>query len=213
MRRMIGNGGNRKGEHNRMRFTTGCLLLVMMLTASPTQGKQSQFKASFPTGVPSSTPLALTLHEAIDRGMKTNLGLLVSDSASEIARGERVRALSALIPQLNARAGETVEQLSLKTVGLNLNIPGIAIPTITDPFHYTDVRAYASWTAFNYSALKRYSASQERRRAAQLSVLDARDLVVQAPANGYLHTIAAPSPLPPLPPPHHPPPSPHPPPL
>ena len=112
-----------------MRFTTGCLLLVI-LTASTTHGQQNQFQGSVPTGVPSSTPLALTLHEAIDRGMKTNLGLLVSDSASEIARGERVRALSALIPQLNARAGETVEQLSLKTVGLNLNIPGIAIGTI-----------------------------------------------------------------------------------
>jgi outer membrane protein TolC len=172
-----------------MRFTTGCLLLVM-LTASTIHGQQNQFQGSVPTGVPSSTPLALTLHEAIERGLKTNLGLLISDSTDEIARGERLRALSALIPQLSARAGETVEQLNLKTVGFNLNIPGISIPTIAGPFHYTDVRAYASWTAFNYSALKQYRASQESKRAAQLSVLDARDLVVQATANGYLQIIA-----------------------
>src|SRR5713101_974334 len=172
-----------------MRFTTGCLLLVI-LTASTTHGQQNQFQGSVPTGVPSSTPLALTLHEAIDRGMKTNLGLLISDSANEIARGERLRALSALVPQLNARAGETVEQLNLKTVGFNLNISGVSIPTIAGPFHYTDLRAYASWTAFDYSALKNYSASQESKRAAQLSVLDARDLVVQSTANGYLQIIA-----------------------
>src|SRR6202030_1711650 len=54
----------------------------------------------------------------------------------------------------------------------------------------TDVRAYVSWTAFDYSALKNYRASQESKRAAQLSVLNARDLVVQAAANGYLQIIA-----------------------
>src|ERR1700730_14478403 len=172
-----------------MRFTTGCLLLVI-LTAPTIHGQQNQFQGSVPTGVPSSSRLTLTLHEAIERGLKANLGLLISDSANESARGERLRALSALIPQLNARAGETVEQLNLKTVGFNLNIPGISIPTIAGPFHYTDVRAYASWTVFDYSVLKNYSASQESRRAAQLSVLDARDLVVQSTANGYLQIIA-----------------------
>jgi len=172
-----------------MRLTTGCLLWVM-LTASTLDGQQNQFQGSVPTGVPSSTTLALTLHDAIDRGLKTNLGLLMSDSASEIARGERLRALSALMPQLNGRAAETVEQLNLKTVGFNLNIPGVSIPTIVGPFHYTDVRAYASWTAFNYTALKNYSASQDTKRAAQLSVLDARDLVVQATAHGYLQIMA-----------------------
>src|ERR1700674_3520305 len=98
-----------------MRFTTGCLLFVIL--PASIHGQQNQFQGSVPTGVPSSTPLALTLREAIERGMKTNLGLLISDSANEIARGERLRALSALIPQLSGRAGETVEQLNLKTVG------------------------------------------------------------------------------------------------
>jgi outer membrane protein TolC len=172
-----------------MRLTTGCLLWVM-LTASTLHGQPTQFQGSVPTGVPSSTPLALTLHDAIERGLKANLGLLMSDSTNEIARGDRLRALSTLMPQLNGRAAETDEKLNLKTVGFNLNIPGISVPTIVGPFHYIDVRAYVSWTAFDYTALKNFSASQETRRAAQLSVLDARDLVVQATANGYLQIIA-----------------------
>jgi outer membrane protein TolC len=172
-----------------MRITIGCFLLVL-LTGPTLVGQQNQILGSVPTGVPSSTPLTLTLHEAIDRGLKTNLGLLISDSANEFARGERLRALSKLIPQLNGRAGETDAQLDLKTGGFNLQIPGISIPTVVGPFHYTDVRAYASWTAFDYAALKQYSASRESQRAAQLSVLDARDLVVQATANGYLQIVA-----------------------
>ena len=172
-----------------MRFTTGCLLWVI-LTASTLHGQQTQFRGSVPTGAPSSTPLALTLHDAIERGLKTNLGLLLSDSATESARGERLQTLSALIPQLSGRAGETDETLDLKTVGFNFHFPGVSVPTVVGPFHYTDVRAYASWTAFDYTALKNYSASRENQRAARFSMLDARDLVVQATANGYLQIVA-----------------------
>jgi outer membrane protein TolC len=171
-----------------MRFTIP--LLFVFLTTSTILGLQNQFSGSVPTGVPSSTPLALTLREAVDRGLRTNLGLLISDSENETARGQRVRALSALMPQLSSRISESVEQLNLETVGFNVHIPGISIPTITGPFHYTDVRTAASWTVFDYSARKNYTVSQESKRAAQFSVLNARDLVVQAAVNGYLKIIA-----------------------
>jgi outer membrane protein TolC len=171
-----------------MRFTH--YLVAGFLTASSVFGQQGQFQGSVPRGTASSTPLALTLHDAIDRGLKTNLGLLISGSASESARGQRLQALSALLPQAHAQAGETVEQLNLKTIGFNFTIPGASIPTIVGPFQYTDVRAYATWNAFDYSAIKNYRSAQENRRAAQLSVLDARDLVVQAVASAYLQIIA-----------------------
>jgi len=171
-----------------MRFTH--YLVAGFLAASSVFGQQGQFQGSVPRGTASSTPLALTLHDAIDRGLKTNLGLLISGSASESARGQRLQALSALLPQAHAQAGETVEQLNLKTIGFNFTIPGASIPTIVGPFQYTDVRAYATWNAFDYSAIKNYRSAQENRRAAQLSVLDARDLVVQAVASAYLQIIA-----------------------
>jgi outer membrane protein TolC len=172
-----------------MRLLQG-FLVWGLLTASTAVSQTSQFQGSVPAGNASSTPLALTFHDAVDRGLKANLGLLVSDSASESARGERLQRLSALLPQLDARGGETVEQLSLKTIGFNLNIPGVNIPSIVGPFHYTDLRAYASWNAFDYSARKDYRSAVESRRAAQLSVMDARDLVVEATASAYLQIIA-----------------------
>jgi outer membrane protein TolC len=134
--------------------------------------------------------LALTLHDAIDRGLKANLGLLSGETANETTRGQRLQALSSLLPQVHAQISETEEQLNLKTLGFNITIPGVHISSISGPFHYTDVRAYASWSAFDYSARKNYRSAQESQRAAQLSVMDARDLVVQATASAYLQIVA-----------------------
>jgi outer membrane protein TolC len=153
-------------------------------------GQQIQFQGSVPSGAATGTPIALTLRGAIDRGLKTNLGLLVSDSASEIARGQRLQSLSALLPSVNGQVSQTEEQINLKTFGFNFSFPGVQIPTIVGPFHYTDVRAYASWNAFDYTARKNYRSAQEAARAARLSAQDARDLVVQAVAASYLQIIA-----------------------
>ena len=172
-----------------MQLTRGYLFLGF-LGASTLMGQQSQFQGSVPGGTATSAPLALTLHDAIDRGLKANLGLLVSDSASETSRGQRLQALSALLPEAHAEVSETDEQLNLKTLGFNIMIPGVNINPISGPFHYTDVRAYASWSAFDYAARKNYHSAQENSRAARLSVTDARDLVVQATASAYLQITA-----------------------
>jgi outer membrane protein TolC len=160
------------------------------MAASAMPGQQSQFQGSVPQGAASSAPLALTFQEAIDRGLKANLGLLVSGSASETSRGQRLQALSALLPQMHAQVSQVEEQLNLKTFGFNFVIPGVSLPSIVGPFHYTDARAYASWDAFDYTALKDRRSAQENNRAAQLAVMDARDLVVQATASVYLQIVA-----------------------
>ena len=163
---------------------------VSLFAGSVLFGQQAPFQGSVPTGVASPTPLALTLRDAIDRGLRTNLGLLLSGQASETARGERLRALSALLPQVTGALNENVEQIDLKTRGINFQIPGISIPAVVGPFHYSDARAFASLSVFDYSLRKSYRAAQEGERAAQLSVKDARDLVVQSVANAYLVVIA-----------------------
>src|SRR5579864_1148804 len=117
----------------RIAFALGLLLAPELLCQ-----QQGQFQGSVPTGTASPTPLALTLRDALDRGLRTNLGLLLSGQASEAARGERMKSLSALLPQLNGAVAENVEQLNLKTIGFNLQIPGVTIPTVVGPFHYTD---------------------------------------------------------------------------
>ena len=165
--------------------------VALLAGSALSSGQQVQFQGSVPSGVASPTPLSLTLREAVDRGLKANLGLLLSGQASETARGERLRSLSALLPQVNGAISENVEQIDLKTRGISFHLPGgFSTPTIVGPFHYTDARAYASFSVFDYSLHKSHRAAQESERAAQLSFKDARDLVVQSVANAYLLVIA-----------------------
>jgi outer membrane protein TolC len=161
-----------------------------LLAALTLPAQQYQFQGSVPRGVASPDPIRLTLRDAIDRGLQTNLGLLVSDTNSDIARAQRLQALSALLPTVNGHLSQTYEQLDLKTIGFNLSIPGVTIPTVVGPFHYTDARASASWNIFDYSNLKNHRSAKETERAARLSAQDARDLVVQAVASSYLQIIA-----------------------
>src|ERR1700722_16373113 len=163
---------------------------VAMFAGSALFGQQTEFQGSVPTGVASPTPVALTLQDAIDRGLRNNLGLLLSGQASESARGERLRSLSALLPQVTGAVSENVEQIDLQTHGINFHLPGFSTPAVVGPFHFTDARAYASFSVFDYSLRKSHRAAQEGERAAQLSFKDARDLVVQSVANAYLLVIA-----------------------
>ena len=163
---------------------------IVLFAGSVLLGQQAQFQGSVSTGVASPTPIALTLRDAIDRGLRTNLGLLLSAQASETARGERLRSLGALLPKLTGAISENVEQINLKTHGIDFHLPGFSTPTIVGPFHYTDVRAYASFNVLDYGLRKSYRAAQEGERASQLSFKDARDLVVQSVANAYLLVIA-----------------------
>jgi len=166
-----------------------------LLFASALLGQQSsQFQGSVPAGSASPTPLALKLDDAIQRGLQTNLGLLVRDTTSQTVRAERVRALSALLPQVTGKVAETEEQLNLQTVGFIFKfptIPGFAgIPTIVGPFRYIAAQADVSAKVFDWNARKNLTAARANEEAARLSVQDARDLVVQAVTNAYLQIIA-----------------------
>jgi len=168
--------------------------LGLALLFSPVLAGQqaTPFQGSIPTGSVSTTPLALKLDDAIQRGLRNNLGLLDRETATLTARAERIRALSALLPQVTGALNETVQQLNLKTLGLGAgSIPGLSgIPAIVGPFSYSNVQANVSAPVFDWSARKSLSSARRNEEAARLSVQDARDLVVQAVANAYLLIIA-----------------------
>lgn len=116
-------------------------LVAVVLVASTMLGQQAQFQGSVPTGTASPTPISLTLADAIDRGLRTNLGLLLSGQVSEAARGGRLKALSALLPEVTGEVSETVEKTDLKSRGIDFHLPGgFNTPAVVGPFHYTDAR-------------------------------------------------------------------------
>jgi hypothetical protein len=141
--------------HRRCCFVSACIALFSgSALCQQALGQQAQFQGSVPMGVASPTPVALTLRDAIDRGLKTNLGLLLSGQVSESARGERLRSLSALLPQVTGAVSENVEQINLLTKGINFHVGSFSSPAIVGPFDYTDARAYASFSVFDYSLRK-----------------------------------------------------------
>jgi outer membrane protein TolC len=154
-------------------------------------GQQNFYQGSVPEGTASPTRLSLSLDDAIRRGLKTNLGLLESEQASQTARAERIQALSVLLPQVTGSLTETDEQLNLKTVGINVQPnPFVRIPTIVGPFAYTEAQANVTAKIFDWSARRNLKSARANEEAARLSVLGSRDLVVQAVANAYLLVIA-----------------------
>jgi outer membrane protein TolC len=132
-------------------------------------------------------PRKLSLDEAIQLGFKNNLTSLQAGTSNSLARVERIRALSALLPSVNASAGEYVQEINLATYGFRF--PGF--PTIIGPFGYSDVRASASMNLLDWSARKNLRAKEQNQKAVEFSGQDARDLVVEAVANSYLSIIAA----------------------
>jgi outer membrane protein TolC len=155
---------------------------------APIQGGSS-FSGSVPTQlVPGVLPLSL--QDAIDRGLKQNLGLLLSSADVGSARGQRWQQLSALLPHISLAPYADVSQVNLAEFGFMFHFPGVNIPTVVGPFAYFDARANLSQSVFDWRAINNTRASQEQVKSAEYTYKDARDLVVLAVGFAYLQAIA-----------------------
>ena len=147
----------------------------------------NQFLGSVPSGKVSSTVLKLSLKDAIDRGLKNNLGALLDSQDTRAARGERWQSLSGLLPHLTTSSYMERQQINLAAFGFS-GFPGI--PTIVGPFSLFDARAYLNAPVLDLQALRNIRASSWNVRAAEYTYREARDLVVLAVGNAYLQVNA-----------------------
>ena len=154
-------------------------------------GSQSPFTGSQPEGTASAEVLQLSFQDAIDRGLRNNLGLLLSGDQTLTARGERWKELSNLLPDLEARLQEDVQTQSLTALGFKGNLFPFPLPRVIGPFNYFDVRATVSQSIFNFRDIEQERAASERLKSAKYSYKDARELVVLAVGNAYLLAIAS----------------------
>jgi outer membrane protein TolC len=154
-------------------------------------GSQSPFLGSEPEGKASGTVLQIDLRDAIDRGLRNNLGLLIAGDQTLQARGERWDELSNLLPNVSAGIHEDVQTQSLTALGLRGNLFPVPLPRVIGPFNYFDLRANLSQSVFNYKDLEKERAAVESLRASQYSYKDAREFVVLAVGNAYLLSIAS----------------------
>jgi outer membrane protein TolC len=128
----------------------------------------------------------LSLDQAIQMGLKYNLGLVLSEQNVHTAAGQRLQALQPLLPTVTATASEAVQQTNLQAEGLR--IPGI--PAVIGPYGYIDIRGSVEWSLVNLSSLRNYLAAKHDFAGSNLSAQDARDMVVLTVGNAYLLCLA-----------------------
>lgn len=153
---------------------------------SPTATQSTVLGGSVPSGPATNEVLHLTLRDAITRALRYNLGTIESGENVTTARGERLLALSNLLPQVSAGATENVNQVSIATLGIK-NVP--QIPRVIGPFSYSSADASVSATLFNFSSIQRFRAARTAEEASKLSYQDTLDAVTLVVGSAYLQVI------------------------
>jgi outer membrane protein TolC len=139
-----------------------------------------------PSGERTDAPLALALVDAVERGLKNNLGMLISAEDVRTADGTRWRALSAVLPDVSASLSAAREKINLAAFGFT----GPGIPQLVGPFNVYDARVRLSQSVIDLSAARSLAAGNHALDAAKADYQDARGLVVAAIANMYLVAVA-----------------------
>ena len=161
-------------------------------TGSPQTGgaglgqSQNPFLGSVAEGKVVPGALPLSFKEAIDRGLRNNLGALLQNANTVAARGEKWKELSSLLPNATIATSANAAQTNLEAQGLRF----AGFPKVIGPYGFFDTRMYLTQSVFNFNYLNRERGAADNEKAAQYTYKDARDLVVLAVGNVYLETLS-----------------------
>ena len=166
------------------------VVLLLTLLAVPAAAQSGSpmsgpFTGSVPQGVATAEPLALSLRDALTRGLQFNLGLLLQEESQRGASGARRRALAELLPNVRGFVRESRQVINLEAYGFPAPDP------IVGPFNVFDARVAVSQRLFDLSALKDSRAAELLEHAETLGVRSSRELVVLVAVNLYLEAVSA----------------------
>jgi outer membrane protein TolC len=151
------------------------------------QSEYSQLRESVRQGEARPESLLLSLPDAIDRATKYNLGMLVSESETRVARTERVKALADLLPDVRANVSQTAEQISLAAYGFT-GLGGI--PPVVGPFPIFQAQLQLSQPIIDIRLKHELRRQSQEFAAANFSQQNVRELVVLVTADLYLEAVA-----------------------
>ena len=173
------------------------IALALLLAAAPALAQQgpplslprtSPFNGGVPSGTLTPEPIRLTIVDAVVRSLQHNLGVLLSEQSSRQIEGERLIALSRLLPNITGSITESRRKTNLEAFGFPL---GPGFPRIVGPYNVFDARIFLSQAVFDAEARNEASAASHRLEAAKHSYQGARSLVMLATANIYLQALAS----------------------
>jgi outer membrane protein TolC len=172
------------------RLLSGVIFVAVaaLFVATSAAAQNTAVIGSVPSGEASNEVIRLTLQDAVNTAIRYNLGAVESGENVQLARGQRLIALSNLLPQVSAGISENVGQTSLATFGFK-GLPGI--PNVLGPYAYSKVDASLSQTLFSFESIQSFRAARTTEQAAQLSYQDTLDVVTLTVGNAYLQVIEA----------------------
>jgi outer membrane protein TolC len=152
-----------------------------------TSSVSSNFFGSISQVAPTAGTIQLTIADAIDRALKYNLAGIISEQETRVSSAARVRALSELLPKVNAGVTETVQQINLAAFGFS-GFPGVG--SVVGPFSVVDARAGYSQSVLDFKLLHELRAASQRVSASNFALQDVREVVVLIATDLYLEAVA-----------------------
>jgi outer membrane protein TolC len=131
--------------------------------------------------------LALTLEDAVQRGLENNLAALTSRDGVRQAEGARDLARSARLPLISAGLSGSRQVIDLEAYGFP---PPPGGSPLVGPFNVFDARLYLSQSLLDLEAVDRSRAGSSGVDAARFAAEDAREAVVLGCASLYLRAAA-----------------------
>jgi len=160
---------------------------------SPAPATTGGFLGGVPYGAATDEVMTLTVLDAIKRALDHNLGVLTAEQSVNRAGGARWQALSDLLPNVNARVGETRQRINLAAFGFGSSAgsPFADIPSIVGPFNVFDARLFLSQAIVDLGALNHSRAASHDAEAARHTFTNARNFVIHVAGNLYIQALAA----------------------
>lgn len=187
---------------------TDCLqrigISLALISVCVTAAQAADAPESASDAAPPSTSRMLSLTEAIDLALSSNVDTLLAQARKNEAAGQRVTARSAFLPHLSGQVSETRQKTNLAAQGFDFGSDtlasgngqgnsaaglGVNFPT-TVTYNNFDARARLRQTLFDYSAWQDYQSAKLGEQAANERLAVAREQVATQAELDYITTLA-----------------------
>lgn len=192
---------------NRSVCWTGISALLGAVLAAASAGAQNASSAANPfwgsvtAGPATDETLALSLDDAVRRGLENNLGVREAESEEKTVHGERNVALQAFLPTITLSGDTGYYQHSLAAMGFSPGVlsefavlfPGGQLPagfSLLTRDTLTEGMLHMHETLFSGPVLSGWRAARAGEKAAVNETLQAHEDAVQQVATAYLRAVA-----------------------
>ncbi|HKF49269.1 MAG TPA: TolC family protein [Terracidiphilus sp.] len=174
--------------------------LALAQYANPTSAA-NPFYGSITVAPVTGETIQLSLDDAIQRGLKTNLGLQEAQNSARAIHAEQMQALQEFLPTISLTGDTGFYQHDLAALGFSASTfnkfaglfpPGVKpnFPLVTKDT-LTEGQVHYEQTLFSGPVIAGWRAAGAATRASHFAVNTARGDVVQNVASTYLQSIAA----------------------